>query len=265
MSGSLYGKVFIMPSISTLKKDIKRLRESLIQWVFEYDELIYKDCVHLEHEFYLRLGEDNLRLYQKHYKAWYLRRKLKLMQEHPQQNHSEIDAHLKVKFQRYLKKLEELAVKNQAALEWSYRQEMPLEQSRRLRKLYREIVIAVHPELHPFQTKSQQMMYQKAVSFYKKNDLPLMELLHSNLSEDYAQAKEHSFTELVDLRRHLLYASYHVKIKVACKRSEFPYSVRYNILVEQHCETMRQEIQLKITGLEAQIFGYQSQIEKLSN
>lgn len=265
MSGSLYGKIIIMPSVSTLRKDIKRLREALIQWVFEYDELIYKDCVHLEHEFYLRLGEENLKLYQKHYEACYLRRKLKMMQEYPEMEEAEIDAYLKIKFKRYRKKLIELNEKNKAALVWSYRQELPLEQSRQLRKLYREVVMAVHPDLYPIQSKPQQLFYEKAVSFYKKNDLSLMELLHTNLSEDYAQTNEYSFTELVTVRRQLLVASRQVKIKVARIRSDFPYSMRYNILVNQHCEKLREELQRKITGLEAQIFGYKSQIEKLSN
>lgn len=56
-----------MPGRPLLIKDIERILEDLGQVLFEYDELVYKDCLYLQNTFYYYLGRDYLALWESHY------------------------------------------------------------------------------------------------------------------------------------------------------------------------------------------------------
>lgn len=265
MKESLFGRVFLMPGRSLLEQDIKQIRQRMLQWVFEYDELRYKDVVFLENQFYLHLGEDHLALLEKHYQAEYLRCLLKDVEANQYLDIDESKRKLDRQFKTYQVKIQEEKKKIDEAITWSYEPEIPIEDSRLMRKYYRKAVEALHPSLHPLQSQTQKQLFQTAVSAYKRNDLSILEMVYDNLQEEYVQERRYSLAEMVDLRYALLAASYEVQLEIAKVRSDCPYAIRYHILVEEHCERIRQGMRAKVERLEAKILVLESKLRDLTS
>ena len=265
---SFFNHVYVLPGRPLIEEEINRLRDHLLQAVFEYDELIYKDCLHLNHQFFFRLGEDYLALIEAHYQAKFLEEELILIQKYGDDLETlakakkKIDERLK-SYRYFILQVQDQIAEAEA---WAYQEELPLETSRMMRRYYREILAKVHPLLHPVQSQAQKALYQKALSAYRRENIEVLDLLWESLKEDYLQDKTRKrLTEMVDLRRSLLLGLYKTRWLLALVRSDFPYRIRYHVLVDEHCEKMRQgfierrkALEEKIKHLDQKIQGFES-------
>ncbi|MGX7107844.1 hypothetical protein [Facklamia miroungae] len=255
-----FGQTFLLPGRSLLQKEIDRLRIDLTQAVFEYDELLYKDCRYLENQFYFNVGKEWLNLLQKHYQSISLEKKYQIMRAYigKEKDHRlrEVDKDLGA-YHRLILEIEE---KIKAADDWGYEEELSEEELRSMRGIYREIITLAHPLLYPMQSKAREALYQKALTAYKRDDFEILQLILENLNEDYAQNTSLKLSQLVELRKNLLIALYETRYQLALKRSAFPYLIHDNILKDTLSEKMRQgfiqrqkQLHDKIKHLEYQI------------
>ncbi|MCR8968397.1 hypothetical protein [Facklamia sp. 7083-14-GEN3] len=237
-----FGQIFLLPGRSLLEKEIKRLQADLLQAVFEYDELIYKDCFYLEKHFYFNFGKEWFSLLKAHFQTIYLERKYGIMRRYKNNDQKlrlqQLEKDLSV-YQQLITKTEE---KIQSAELWIYEDKLTDEESRLMRGMYRQIVSNVHPLLYPLQTKNQEALYQKALTAYKRDNKEILQLVLDQLNEDYAQASPLKLSQLVDVRNTLLVSLYETRNQLAIRRSDFPYLIRNYILNDNLGEKMRQSL-----------------------
>ena len=188
-----------------LKAEIQALREILASLVFERDHLIHVTCKEIESDYMRELGTIEAEIYHAECEVRYLQRKLEMMQASVNRREAvkteSIDQVLRAQYEEYQKIYEEFVRRIMEAAEFQSRRkknsksttkadnsedtaklgqpkEAPADfkeetdsDEKVLKKLYRQIVKAMHPDLHPNQDESTKELFKRAVLAYKEGDL----------------------------------------------------------------------------------------------
>lgn len=169
-----------------------RLREELASAVGERDELRYVICPNIETAYMLAIGSLEYRTFELRCRMLRLRRKAELIQTMINRqepiDEAKIDAILNGEFAEYQMRLNSLLGSMNAALDRSRLELLSDAESAELKKLYRAIIKAIHPDLHPDFTSETLRLFENAASAYAAGDLAALrviaELVAGGLSMD---------------------------------------------------------------------------------
>lgn len=197
------------PEIKALVAECEALRNLLSQLYLRRDNLKLQLVPQLEIGYINAFGELECQILQVQNEARRLKRKIDLIQaaknrnEHP--DISKIDDLLEVEFKEYLWQLKE----RQKAMEMAKKAAegntpMSTEEADLFRKLYREVVKATHPDLHPGTSKNKVRYFIDAQEAYARGDIATLQaiavMLETATPEVTADSAEKLRKELERLR-----------------------------------------------------------------
>ena len=158
------GNVIVFPDFEKLKSEVEKMRTELSMLLLERDELQFVICKNIETEYMLKLGSIEYKAYEAQCAALRLKRKIELIQAKKNRQEkviiSAIEETLDNEFAEYQKQLDEQIDKMNDALKRSKAEVLSDEDNKELKKLYRKIVKALHPDI--------MLMYGKEASNRKQ-------------------------------------------------------------------------------------------------
>ena len=251
-----------------LKNELLKKRTELSMLVLQRDELKYVICKNIETKYMLELGNLEYRLYQSECIIMRLKRKVELIQMRINRQEkidvSAIDKLLDEQFREYQQNLEEKIKKMNEAIERDNGEVLTEQQVKELKKLYRAIVKALHPDLNPSVTKQQIKLFQNAVTAYKNGDLQTLriinEMISNNQSEDdNTDNIEKMRDELIRLDRMISSINGDVeKIK-----SEYPYTMKDILFDKEQLNQRKEELKDNIDQCNELVSFYKTKIQHL--
>lgn len=175
-----------------------------------------------------------------------------------------IEIILDKEFLEFQRRLNEQIERMNEALDYSRRRVLPEDEAKEIKRLYRLIVKALHPDLHPNVTPEEIRLFHQAVRAYEDGDLMALQLISEiaiqpAMPEYSAEAlsflnaeKERLGAALSSIREQI------VKIK-----SEFPYTMKDLVDDPKQIAEKRAELENTITNLKEAYDYYAARIEEL--
>lgn len=260
--------VIVFPDFEKLKSEVEKKRTELSMLLLERDELQFVICKNIETEYMLKLGSIEYKAYEAQCAALRLKRKIDLIQAKKNRQEkiiiSAIEETLDEEFAEYQKQLDEQIDKVNAAIKRSKAEVLSDEENKELKKLYRKIAKALHPDINPDVSEAQVQLFDNAVSAYKSGDLGTLRIIsemvgNNPLSEQHKDA----MTQLVEERERLEGLLESIRESIENIKSEYPYTMKDILEDTKKTEQKKQELESVIEQYNELISIYKAKIEEM--
>ena len=262
------GDIIVFPEIEELEKEIERLRTEISMLMAQRDELQFVVCKNIEMEYMLRLGGLEHQAFSLQCKYLRLKRKAEMIRA--RLNRQEpvdpelIDAMLDEEFATYQAKLEEQIRKMRDAANWKNARELTEEETKEIKKRYRRIVKALHPDLNPDVTPAQIDLFHQAVKAYENGDLMTLRMIDDMVCKEELPAEtQNAVQELQKRLEQLQKLAETVRTEIDTIKTSFPYTERDLLRDEAMIAERREELQALIDEYTKAIIDMQEQINHM--
>lgn len=262
------GNVIVFPDFEKLKSEVEKMRTELSMLLLERDELQFVICKNIETEYMLKLGSIEYKAYEAQCAALRLKRKIELIQAKKNRQEkviiSAIEETLDTEFAEYQKQLNEQIDKMNDALKRSKAEVLSDEDNKKLKKLYRKIVKALHPDINPDVSETQVDLFDNAVQAYKNGDLNTLRIIgemvgNSHLPEQHKDA----LTQLNEEKERLQHLLKAIRDSIEQIKSEYPYTMKEIIEDEEQTEQKKKELENILSQYNELISIYKAKIEEM--
>lgn len=262
------GNVIVFPDFEKLKSEVEKMRTELSMLLLERDELQFVICKNIETEYMLKLGSIEYKAYEAQCLSLRLKRKIELIQAKKNRQEkviiSAIEETLDTEFAEYQKQLDEQINKMNDALKRSKAEVLTDEENKKLKKLYRKIVKALHPDINPDVSETQVNLFDNAVQAYKNGDLNTLKIIgemvgNSPLPEQHKDA----LTQLNEEKERLQNLLKAIRDSIEQIKSKFPYTMKEIIEDEEQTEQKKKELENILSQYNGLISIYKAKIEEM--
>ena len=215
----------------TAEAEVEKLRTEISMLLLERDELRLVVCKNIETAYMLAVGSIEYKAYELHCKVLRLKRKIDLIQAKKNRQEkvvlSAIEELLDEEFAEYQQQLDEQINKMNKALDHSKGRPLTEEETKEIKKVYRNIVKALHPDLHPEVTPAQIQLFQNAVQAYENGDLDSLRIISTMVAEPVVpEQSESGMTLLAKEKERLAKALELIREQIAEIKTEYPYTMK---------------------------------------
>lgn len=260
--------VIVFPDFEKLKSEVEKKRTELSMLLLERDELRFVICKNIETEYMLKLGSIEYKAYEAQCAALRLKRKIDLIQAKKNRQEkiiiSAIEETLDEEFAEYQKQLDEQIDKVNAAIKRSKAEVLSDEENKELKKLYRKIAKALHPDINPDVSEAQVQLFDNAVSAYKSGDLGTLRIISEMVGNNpLPEQHKDAMTQLVEERERLEGLLESIRESIENIKSEYPYTMKDILEDTKKTEQKKQELESVIEQYNELISIYKAKIEEM--
>lgn len=262
------GNVIVLPDFQKLKDEVEKMRTELSMLLLERDELQFVICKNIETEYMLKLGGIEFKAYEAQCAALRLKRKIELIQAKKNRQEkvilSFIEETLDNEFAEYQKRLDEQINKMNDALKRSKAEVLSDDENKELKKLYRKVVKALHPDINPDVTQAQINLFDNAVQAYKNGDLNSLRIIGEMVGgEPVPEQHKDAMKQLVEERDRLQSLLKSIRDSIDKIKSDYPYTMKEILEDREKTEQKKQELESVLTQYNELISVYKTKIEEM--
>lgn len=244
------GDTIKIPKYDELQAEIAALRERLTQLYLERDELTLRVCPEIEAQYMIEAGDDEYKAYDAECKYRRMRRKVELYRAAVNRGESVVEAEIERKLdcemEEYQAKLDEILEGINDALERrAHGKPMENTEVAELKKMYREIVKKLHPDLHPDLPEDKLRLFFQAVQAYTYGDVEGLRLIWSLLADTPEASGDDTLSEMEQLKANFVKYVAAIEEKIAALKKEYPYTLKKYLENDQAMEERKQELKAK--------------------
>ncbi len=174
-----------------------------------------------------------------------------------------IDAALEAEFAHWQQKIKEAAAAHERAHQWV--QGEPLQEAEReeLKVIYRKLVKALHPDLHPVEREEQQQLWQKVQEAHAAHALADLKVLAAMVQESPALEEPDVLETLEKEKARLTEHLAALEAKRAAALAQPPFTLRGQLEDDAWIASRREALEAEIAPLEAQRDQYEQHLQQL--
>lgn len=262
------GNIIVFPDYEKLQSETQKLRTELSMLLLERDELQFVICKNIETKYMLQLGSIEYKAYEAQCTALRLKRKIELIQAKKNRQEriviAEIEEMLDDEFAAYQKQLDEQINKMNDAIKWSKAKVLSEEESKELRKLYRAIVKALHPDMNPDVSEAQIKLFNNAVSAYKNGDLATLRII-GEMVDARSMPEQHrdAVAQLAKEKERLQEMLKAIRKSIEKIKTEYPYTMKNLLESPDQIEHRKRELKDVLAQYNELIKVYKAKIKEM--
>ena len=260
--------VILFPEFVTLKAEVEKLRTEISMLLLERDELRLVVCKNIETAYMLSLGSIEYKAYELHCKLLRLKRKIDLVQAKKNRQEkvvlSAIEEQLDEEFAEYQRQLDEQINKMNKALDHSKGRVLTDEETKEIKKTYRNIVKALHPDLHPDITPAQIQLFQNAVQAYENGDLNSLRIISEMVAEPVIpEQSENGLTILAKEKERLTRTLELIREQISEIKATYPYTMKDLVEDPEKIAEKKKELEDTINELKVAYDLYAARLKEM--
>ena len=260
--------LILFPEFVTLKAEVEKLRTEISMLLLERDELRLVVCKNIETAYMLALGGLEYKAFELHCEVLRLKRKIDLIQAKKNRQEkvvlSAIEQLLDEEFAEYQRQLDEQINKMNKALDHSKGRPLTEEETKEIKKVYRNIVKALHPDLHPDITPAQVQLFHNAVQAYENGDLNSLRIISEMVAEPVVpEQSENGLTVLAKEKERLSKTLELIREQIAEIKTEYPYTMKDIVEDPERTAEKRAEIEETIAELKEAYDAYAARLKEM--
>lgn len=260
--------IILFPEFVTLKAEVEKLRTEISMLLLERDELRLVVCKNIETAYMLALGALEYKAFELHCEVLRLKRKIDLIQAKKNRQEkvvlSAIDQQLDEEFAEYQRQLDEQINKMNKALDHSKGRVLSEEETKEIKKTYRNIVKALHPDLHPYITPAQVQLFHNAVQAYENGDLNSLRIISEMVAEPVIpEQSENGMAILAKEKERLSKTLELIREQIAEIKTEYPYTMKDIVEDPERTAEKRAEIEETIAELKEAYDAYAARLKEM--
>lgn len=260
--------IILFPEFVTLKSEVEKLRTEISMLLLERDELRLVVCKNIETAYMLALGSIEYKAYELHCKVLRLKRKIDLIQAKKNRQEkvvlSAIEELLDEEFAEYQRQLDEQINKMNKALDHSKGRPLTEEETKEIKKIYRNIVKALHPDLHPEVTLAQIQLFQNAVQAYENGDIDSLRIISTMVAEPVVpEQSESGMTILAKEKERLTRTLELIREQIAEIKAEYPYTMKELVEAPEKIAEKKAELEKTINELKEAYELYSARLKEM--
>lgn len=138
------------------------------------------------------------------------------------------------------------------------------EDNKELKKLYRKIVKALHPDINPDVSEAQVQLFDNAVSAYKSGDLETLRIIGEMVGNNpLPEQHKDAMAQLVEERERLQGLLKSIRESIDNIKSEYPYTMKDILEDTERTKQKKQELENILEQYNELISIYKSRIEEM--
>lgn len=260
--------VILFPEFVTLKAEVEKLRTEISMLLLERDELRLVVCKNIETAYMLSLGSIEYKAYELHCELLRLKRKIDLVQAKKNRQEkvvlSAIEEQLDEEFAEYQRQLDEQINKMNKALDHSKGRVLTDEETKEIKKTYRNIVKALHPDLHPDITPAQIQLFQNAVQAYENGDLNSLRIISEMVAEPVIpEQSENGLTILAKEKERLTRTLELIREQISEIKATYPYTMKDLVEDPEKIAEKKKELEDTINELKEAYDLYAARLKEM--
>lgn len=260
--------VILFPMYKELNEDVQKLRTELSMLLLERDELKYVICRNIETKYLVVFGGLEYRTFEAECNMRRLKRKIEIIRMKLNRQEKvimeDIENQLDAEFEDYKKQLDDWLHKMNEAIDRSKEMVLSKEDAAELKKLYRKIIKALHPDLNPEISEEQLAMFLRAVAAYEEGDLETIRIIASTLSDPAVENPEtDKITELNKKKDKLEEMLKQVGEQISAIKAKYPYTMKELLEDEDKRERRKKELEATEKEYMKQADYYQKQLDSM--
>lgn len=246
--------IVLFPEFVTLKAEVEKLRTEISMLLLERDELRLVICKNIETAYMLALGSLEYKAFELNCEVLRIKRKIDLIQAKKNRQEkivlSAIEELLDEEFAEFQRQLDEQIDKMNKAIDHSQGRPLTGEETKEIKKLYRSIVKALHPDLHPEVTPAQIQLFQNAVQAYENGDLGNLRIISEMVADPVVpEHDENGLSILAKDKERLTKTLELIREQIANIKSEYPYTMKELVNDPEQVAEKRTELEEMIAEL----------------
>ena len=254
--------------IEELKTEVNKLRTELTVLVLKRDDLLYRECKNIETAYMLSIGGLEYKAHEIECFILRLKRKMEIIQAKKNRQEvtilSQIEDMLDCEFAEYQEMLNKQIDKMNAAFKRNSGEKLTAEESQEMKDIYRVILKALHPDLHPDLNDKKIQLFHHAVDAYEHGDLSGLRIIGEMIDEQpFPDAKYDGSTQLMNEKTRLTLIVADVKNKIDEIKSNYPYTMKSLIQSPGQIKVRKSELEAKIEHLHEVHATYLEKIEEM--
>lgn len=246
--------IILHPEYEKVCGEIIELKTQLSALLSERDELLYHICKNIEADYMIKIGTLEYKAYKYFCMTLRIKRKIELIQA--KLNRQEIVAlplieqQLDKEYAEYEQSLKDRMDTINAAVQRMAGTLLTDEEDELLKKLYRQIVKKLHPDLNPKITEEELTLFHNAVIAYENGDLTIIKSIAMMVEEITPGGNDFGLndglSELRATKEKFLESQKGILVQIEKIKSSFPYNQKDFLQDEVAVKIYRNDLQVEI-------------------